>query len=345
MLFGIYDEKGDPTMKKRLLGPLGLGLLLLAALASAQQGPPGAASSQWEMRVITPKNHPVRELADLLRGVAGAQARVDADEYSQKLIVQTPPERMEQVLQLIQALDVTRAETPQGQYLTCRAYMFELPPKDQNLKPFSVLLEPAHEPAGPLVLDAARGANVQIGTLLQKRMGNDVLCLAIQGWAADDALRQMLAQLPDAEIRELKWDDEAFTAGVPTAQISHLPGPLQDHIYQFLGGTVQTVGYWFGGLSVPGDVEAPIGLWKMQMKTQLGRGADLVLEVRVRREPPIPSLPETQLLSNTVQGKAGRPIIIGYNRESYGTRVMGAMVILLEADTAAPPIDQAKPKQ
>jgi hypothetical protein len=39
-------------------------------------------------------------------------------------------------------------------------------------------------------------------------------------------------------------------------------------------------------------------------------------------------------LSNSVQGKIGKPIIVGYNRDSYGTRTMGAVVILPEADAA-----------
>jgi hypothetical protein len=41
-----------------------------------------------------------------------------------------------------------------------------------------------------------------------------------------------------------------------------------------------------------------------------------------------------EILTNTIRTKIGKPIIIGYNRESYGTRKMGAMVILPEEDTA-----------
>jgi hypothetical protein len=40
-----------------------------------------------------------------------------------------------------------------------------------------------------------------------------------------------------------------------------------------------------------------------------------------------------EILSNTIQARVGKPIIVGYNRPSYGTRKMGAMVILPEADT------------
>jgi len=43
-----------------------------------------------------------------------------------------------------------------------------------------------------------------------------------------------------------------------------------------------------------------------------------------------------------VQAKIGKPIIIGYNRDVCGTRTMGAMVILLEADTVPPTDSQTK---
>jgi hypothetical protein len=38
-------------------------------------------------------------------------------------------------------------------------------------------------------------------------------------------------------------------------------------------------------------------------------------------------------LSNKIRAKIGKPIIIGYNRQSYGTRKMGAMVIIPETET------------
>ena len=38
------------------------------------------------------------------------------------------------------------------------------------------------------------------------------------------------------------------------------------------------------------------------------------------------------ILSNSIQGKVGKPIIIGYNREVSKVRTMGAMIILLEPD-------------
>ncbi len=66
------------------------------------------------------------------------------------------------------------------------------------------------------------------------------------------------------------------------------------------------------------------------------QSGDLALEIEVNRESHIPFVPATRILSNSVQGKIGKPIIVGYNRDAYGTRVMGAVVILPEADTVGP---------
>ena len=130
----------------------------------------------------------------------------------------------------------------------------------------------------------------------------------------------------------------------PPPSSPRLPPQLQEHIHKFLGATVQTVGYWFGNLSAPGETKAPIGPWQFNMKVESGQGNDVSLEVQVVRESPVPFVNETQLLANTIQGKVGRPIIIGYNRDSYGTRVMGAMVILMEADTMATTSGDAQTK-
>jgi hypothetical protein len=317
---------------------------LLTAGVSLSQPPtpasPGAetAGSKVVTTVIRLKYYPANELSSLLQELFQREPTVAVfpDQHVNQIILNAPEKRVEEILQVVKALDVDNVQAPQAQYLTCRVYMLELPSKDRNLKPFSVLLEgPSELPAGQ-VLAAARDPNVQITTLLQRTEG-DRCELVIEGRAVSNkALQQVLAKRPDSHIKQLKWDEEDFTAALPAAQVSRLPAPLQEHIRKFLGDEVRTVGYWFGNLSIPGDLDAPIGPWRLDLKTRSGQGSDLVLEVRVTRESPLPFVNETQLFSNTVQSKAGRPIIIGYNRESYGTRVMGAMVILLEPDTTAP---------
>jgi hypothetical protein len=99
------------------------------------------------------------------------------------------------------------------------------------------------------------------------------------------------------------------------------------------------VGYWFGNSLVPGEVQAPIGPWtlNLQFDTESDRMLELGIEVELPREihnfeTRLGRQQNDEILSNTIRAKIGKPIIIGYNRESYGTRKMGAMVILPEAD-------------
>lgn len=350
-------------MMTRVLFVMSMGILLVPGVVSSTEraatlsaveltpsatGQPGTSSAgTLETRICELRYYDGVELADLIRNVTGEQGAnvIVADERSNRLIVTAPPEQMRTIERLIQQLDTQAVRGSQVQSLMYRVYMLELPSKDQNLKPFSVLLERSSQLSPAQFMDAIKDAGLQIGTFLQSNewAGNDKWGLAIQGRAAsNDALKQMLAKIPDSQVRELKWDDETFTAAIPAAQVSRLPSQLLEHVRKFLGDEVQTAGYWFGGLSVPGDVKAPIGPWLMEMKAQPGQGADLVLEVRVSRESQTPFVPSAQLLSNTMQGKVGRPIIIGYNRESYGTRVMGAMVVLLEPDTTAPAANETK---
>ena len=101
----------------------------------------------------------------------------------------------------------------------------------------------------------------------------------------------------------------------------------------------------FGNLSSPGEVEAPIGLWTLRLKTRSGQASDVLLEIEVNQNPQYVMDTPTAVLSNSVQAKIGRPIIIGYNRDVYRTRTMGAMVVLLEADTAQTTDSQTKAPQ
>jgi len=114
---------------------------------------------------------------------------------------------------------------------------------------------------------------------------------------------------------------------------------MQEHIRKFLGDKMRTVGYWFGNSSVPGEIEAPIGPWilNLRLDTESDHMLELNVDVEVRRETHrfdsrLGRERNDEILSNTIRAKIGKPIIIGYNRESYGTRKMGAMVIFPEVD-------------
>jgi hypothetical protein len=97
----------------------------------------------------------------------GEEVTVTTDEPTNSLLVHAPPARMEEIARLIEALDVANVRASQAENLVYRVYMVEIPSKDGNLKVFSLILErPSQLPSTDL-LDALKGADLQIGTFLQ----------------------------------------------------------------------------------------------------------------------------------------------------------------------------------
>jgi hypothetical protein len=253
---------------------------------------------------------------------------------------------MNDVLALITKLDVPgsdSARTQEFQIVMPRIYMFEIPSQDVDMKPFSLILQTSEQFSSTNLLNAAKDKNLQISGFhlsdeRHRDQRNDIL---IQGKAAsNESIKQMVEGIPESRIKELKWDDyETFTNNIAAAQYTQLPEQLQTHIKKFLGENIQTVGYWFGNSSIPGRIEAPIGHWKLDLQFDTeGKTVDLRVDVEVPLEmyrfDRRLGRDRDNILSNTVTVMdIGKPIIIGYNRQSYGTRKMGAMVILMEADT------------
>jgi len=211
--------------------------------------------------------------------------------------------------------------------------MVELPSKQSDLDSFSIVL------AAPLEADlwslfkAGEGQEFQIDGFSSHAVPSEASQkVEIQGRAAsNEIVRQMIARFPNAQIMDMKWAGGTSSETTPAAQISQLPEQLRQHIQKLLGADVQTVGYWFGGMSSPGEIRAPIGPWSIALKVKPTQTAALAIEVGVtewRNDS------NWSILENSIQGKAGKPILIGYNRELNGSRTMGAMVILLEPETS-----------
>jgi len=327
-------------MGKRMLMVISLGILLMqGVLLSQAQETVNEEEDQTEVvDVVEVKHYPARELANLLEALSGGEGtHIIVDENVGRLIVQAQPDRAREIIRLIEQLDVEGVSAPQSQPLLCRIYMVEVPPKQSNLKPFTVVLQTPSPVSSADLLGAIQGEDLRIGRLLQGKewTHDDAPRILIRGVAAsNDAVKRMIEAIPESQISDLRWDDEASASSVPAAQVAQLSEQLRQHIHKFLGAEVQTAGYWFGNLSSPGEVEAPIGLWTLQLKTRPAQAADLSIEINVTQNPQYVMDVPTTILSNTIQGKIGKPIIIGYNRDSYGTRTMGAMIILLEPDTA-----------
>ena len=287
-------------------------------------------------RIYRVRYYPVDQLADIITRIAGRDVTMARDDRSNRLLVTAPADRLEQVGALIEALDVVSDHAPQAAQMMCRVYMLELPSEDQTLKPFSLTLESSAQLSAVQFLSTVEADNLQIRTF---RQGDELaksghMVFEIQGRAAStDAIRRLLTEIsPDALIQEFAWDEDVFSAAVP-AQVTRLPAPLEEHVHTLLGEDVQTVGYWFGHLSLPGEVKAPIGPWMLSLNVEPEQANSLELVISVVRESQIVSIPKMEILSNTVRSQVGKPIIIGYNRDRCGIRTLGAMVIVPEIDT------------
>jgi hypothetical protein len=251
---------------------------------------------------------------------------------------------MNDVAALIEKLDVADSELKGSQTLenlVYRVFMLEIPSKDQGLKPFSMILQASAQVTSATLLNVAAKEKIEVSdyAIIDER-DNEQVDILLQGMAPSNESIQKIAELTGIQIKELKWDDEMFTRNIGAAHYSQLPAQMQKHIQKFLGEEIETVGYWFGSSSVPGQIEAPIGPWMLHLEInpESDRALELRVEVRVPEEMShfdrqLGRERSDEILSNTIQARVGKPIIVGYNRPSYGTRKMGAMVILPEADT------------
>jgi hypothetical protein len=296
------------------------------------------------LKIFELKHADAEELVRLIENIFRIQ--VDIDYRLNRVIVNAAPEQMESIENLIEATDVAGPEASTSrdvQNFVYRIYMFEASSGNEAMKSFSMILRTTTHVSSQELLDAAADRDLQVSEFLQTNdFDNPEVEILIQGKAAsNESLKRMVSGLAaKSHIIELKWDDdETFTNNIAAAQYTQLPEQMQKHIRKFLGDDIRTAGYWFGNSSVPGEIEAPIGPWRLNLR--LDAESDGMLELNVEVEEPgemhrfdrrLGRERSDEILSNTVRAKIGKPIIIGYNRESYGARKMGAMVIVPEVD-------------
>jgi len=344
-------------MRQRILVAASAAILLIPGLAAAQQAQqqPGEtdvayrtrlaqmraaqvvaqASQSSEVRIVALKHCPADELIRILQELSrGDGTNVIVDGNSNRLIIQAKPDRVEGLLNLVRELDVPSTSSGVAQSLTCRVYMVELLAKQSGLRSFRAeLLDSSSHLSLPALVKAAEGKEFLIDAFRADRT------VEMEGRTASmevfvEVLKEVLGEVPPEEIEIVKMelDEKKPDLVVPAAQVRELPEPLRQHIHKFLGAEAQTVGYWFGTMSSPGETQAPIGPWSIQLEVKPAQANGLSIHVGVGEWRGDSTY---SILSNSIQGKVGKPIIIGYNRESSGTRTMGAMVILLEADTVS----------
>jgi hypothetical protein len=304
-----------------------------------------ASSDKMVMKIFVLKYYPVDELGILIENIFSIDGeKIHADRSTNRLILQATKEQMTDIETLITELDVAASELESNQTLenlVYRVFMFEIPSENRNLKPFSMILQATEQVTSATLLNIAAKEKIQVSDYaIIDEHDSERVDILLQGMAPSNESIQNIAELTGIQIKELKWDDEMFTSSIEAAHYSRLPAQIQKHIQKFLGENIVTVGYWFGSSSVPGEVEAPIGPWRLHLV--LSPESDRTLELRVEVEVPeersrfdrqLGRERSDEILSNTILAKIGKPVIVGYNRSSYGTRRMGAMVILPEVDT------------
>lgn len=290
-----------------------------------------AAEKAMRMDIFSLSYYPAGELADILRVlVPQDQVTITSDEHSNRLIVAAPSDQLEQIQRVIAELDTPAHDGPEAQQVMYRIYMLEQPSEHENLRPFSLVLEGTSLLRATELLDAVQDADMRIDSLEQKPEDDkwQQWELFIEGRAASNAsIKRVLEKMPASQLTELRWNEEIST--LPTGHVTPLPAELKKHIDQLLGQGVQTVGYWFGNLSAPGEIRAPIGPWVFELNVDTTPRADEVeLGVSVVRETPDKPDMTWQILSNSIRAHLLKPVIIGYNRDNYGTRTLGALVIV-----------------
>ena len=307
---------------------------------------PTARGGEMVLKIFKLEHYPAENLGRLIAEMF--DVKVNSVLSNNSLIVRATNEQMDNIQSLIAKLDVESKllESQSPDNLIYRVYMFEIPSQKQDLKPFSMILQASAQVTSATLLGGAAEGKIEVSdyAIIDER-DNGQVDILLRGRAPSNESIQKIAELTGIQIRELRWDDdETFTRNLPAAHYSQLPEQMQKYIQKFLGPEIETVGYWFGSSSVPGEIEAPIGPWnlRLELNPQSDRALELRVEVTVPEElshfdRQLGRERSDQILSNTIQVKVGKPVIVGYNRPSYGTRKMGAMVILPEVDTADVP--------
>jgi hypothetical protein len=259
------------------------------------------------------------------------QVNIAVDGRSNLLIVTASSDRLAQIENVIQVMDVPQTDQAEVPQMIYRIYMLEQPSEHLGLRPFMITATGSAPLPPASVLNAGSGSQMQIESFRQvPTMGKGLWQFSIAGRAAsNEALANLTEKIPDCQISDLAWEEE--TPIMPTTRVAPLPESLQAHVDKFLGEGTGIVGYWFGNLSIPGAARAPIGPWVFDMTVDpTAQEGEAELEITVLHESYDESAVGWQILSNSIRGKINRPVIIGYNRDNRGVQTMGALVIVPE---------------
>ncbi len=97
--------------------------------------------------------------------VPNTGASVAIDERSQSLIVAASPDRIQQIEQVIQALDSRPAGKPNTPQVMYRVYMVELPSQVEAIRPFSLMVTSLSGLSAADIVEAVETANIRLTNL------------------------------------------------------------------------------------------------------------------------------------------------------------------------------------
>ncbi|MHC4440425.1 MAG: secretin N-terminal domain-containing protein, partial [Planctomycetota bacterium] len=213
-----------------------------------------AVSSGDEMvtKIFMLNYFPAKDLERLIVDIFSIDSeKVHADSRSNRIILQARQKQMNDVEALIEKLDVADSKLELGQAfgnLIYRVYMFEIPPKDQGMKSFTMILQASGSVTSASILNVAATEKIEVSDYVTiDERENEKVEILLQGRAPSNESIQNIAELTGIQIREIKWDDdETFTRNIGAAHYSQLSPQMQKHLQKFLGENIVTVGYWFG---------------------------------------------------------------------------------------------------
>jgi hypothetical protein len=283
-----------------------------------------AAPDDSQTRIFHLQHAQAGDMARVIANIFGG-AGISVDERTNSLIVSGETSRLEQISRLIQGLDVVReSDSPRGGPMMCRVYMVEVPSDRPELKPFTMILG---LPGSAFV--SAQPMMKAIKDLQVDRVVSTPGQVTVIGRAgSNETLSRMVDAIPGTTLMKLDLDPNGQDeAGLAAIQAPPLNGPVAETVRSLLGGNTQTVGYWFGNVSISGMLSAPLNSrWRLNWSTKSEEESELWLSIRVIAV----NSGQPEILSNLVEAAVGKPIIIGYSRAVGGATVTGAVVILLE---------------
>jgi type II/III secretion system protein len=273
-----------------------------------------------------------------------SRVKIICNHEANQLIISAPKHIMEgSITKLIEQLDVPQHQQSSGghiQNLMYRIYMVELTPQKEMGISFNLSFRSPRK-LDVKLFEIAEEFDVQ----LEKVVQNDSIPLnqqpvtfevCIEGYVnTRKQLNSYIHQVGKIS-GQITITPEIYLVSDSDSKQDYLesielPKGVEAALRKLMNGDMHVAGYWFGNSSLPGQTIAPLGPWQLSLDSEPNSENGFRIGIEVKEK----SLKDREkgiILSNTIQGRIGKPIIVGYSRESKGNIRQGALVIVPEGD-------------